>query len=79
MSCDQLPVLYQNRHCYQEDIDEIVFKNNYLSYNGFDDFSLFKIKKFSSSKRNSTQFKPGSNTFVKPCSIFEDALYKVYW
>ena len=26
--CDQYPVLYQNRHCYQEDVDVIIFKGN---------------------------------------------------
>ena len=26
--CDQYSVLYQNRYCYQEDVDVIIFKIN---------------------------------------------------
>ena len=39
--CDQYSVLYQNRHCYQEDIDVIIFKKNTVS--GYVD-KLLKFK-----------------------------------
>ena len=37
--CDQYPVLYQNRYCYQEDVDVIIFKSN----SGYVD-ELLKLK-----------------------------------
>ena len=39
--CEQYPVLYQNRYCYQEDVDVIIFKRN--SVTGYVD-ELLKIK-----------------------------------
>ena len=63
MFCNQLPILYQNRHCYKDDIDEIVFKSNYCSYNNIlDRLSFFKMRKSSSSSRN--KITVGSNTFT---------------
>ena len=46
--CDQYPVLYQNRYCYQEDVDVIIFKRNY-SY--VDELLMFKGMDFSTYKR----------------------------
>ena len=64
MSCDQLPVLYQNRRCHQEDVDEIVFDDNNGSIKeGLDLLSFFKIKTTSLSKRENKLFKIGSNTY----------------
>ena len=40
MSCSKSSVLYQNRHCYQEDFDEVLFK--VTNQNGF---SFLKMQK----------------------------------
>ena len=65
MSCDQLPILYQNRHCYQEDVDEIIFKNNGFSYyKGLEGLSFFKMEKISSSKITYIKLKLGSNIYA---------------
>ena len=50
MLCE--PVLYENRRCHQEDVDEIVFDDNNGSVKeGLDLLSFFEIKKSSLSKR----------------------------
>ena len=64
---DQLSVLYRNRHCYQEDVDEIVFRNNYCFYSYFEGrhrLSFFKIETALSSKLNHNELKLGLNTYA---------------
>ena len=54
---DQYSVLYQNRHCYQEDVDIIIFKRNsgyadrLLKFKGMN-FSAFKPIQFLKPKRH---------------------------
>ena len=67
MICDQISILYQARHCYQEDIDEVVFQNSYQGFTeGLSGLSFYKINKLRSpqARKDKMNFLIGSSNYV---------------
>ena len=60
MSCSKSSVLYQNRHCYQEDFDEVLFK--VTNQNGF---SFLKMQKDLFIKPDNIQIVYSNDLFFK--------------
>ena len=83
MSCDQFKVLYQNRNCYQKNIDGFMYKSGYELHGtihenrkGLKGFKLFAIEntKFSEPKKDSSNFSFNSSNFVVSDTECEDYL-----
>ena len=75
MICDQISKLYQARHCYQEDIDDVVFQGSDEGFTeGLSGVSFYKLKKLHSPqvrkcKRN---FVIGSTKYAVCDAKFDD-------
>ena len=83
MSSDQLKVLYQNRHCYQDNIGGFMYKSGFGSHGtihknrkGLKGFKLFAIEntKFSKPKKEISNFLFSSKEFVISDTEYEDYL-----
>ena len=72
MICGRISKLYQLRHCYQEDIDDVVFQNS--DTGGLSELSFYKIKKLGAPQatKDKVNFLIGSRNYEVCDAKFDD-------